>query len=408
MAAAPIWLIRFHSDIPMFAAPLFFRFGMLAVLACRLAAAEPAPFFLLSWGAPGTGPGQFNLPTGLALAPSGKVYVADRDNHRIQVFDSDGRYLFAWGANHLLSPVAVAIDPDGSVFVCDREADTIYKFDPSGNYLTQWGSQGSGPGQFLNPLGLDVDPAGNVYVADSDNNRIQKFTNTGTYISDFGEPGTGPGQFSGPRDINASGSVLYVADWGNSRIQKFDFNGTFLLEWGSWGSAAGQFNHPEGVATDRFGSVYVFDSRNYRIQKFDSDGNFLTKWGTYGSAPGQFNTTTDGAIDATGNIYVPDWKNNRVQKFGLCTVSVNASYSGGVLTTNFVLGLAEPSTWTAWLDQGTSRFLLWSKSLPRIATPVQFEPTIPLALPAGDASISTQIDLAPWGTICTAATAVVR
>jgi len=89
--------------------------------------------FLLQWGSPGSGNGQFNDPQGICVDATGHVYVADTFNHRIQVFDSNG------------------------------------------NFFTQWGSFGSGNGQFNAPRGVAVDASGTVYVADASNHRIQRF-----------------------------------------------------------------------------------------------------------------------------------------------------------------------------------------------------------------------------------------
>ena len=96
--------------------------------------AEPAQFgFLVKWGSRGDGDGHFERPSGIAVDGAGNVYVADRDNHRVQVFDGESRF------------------------------------------LAKWGTEGSGDSQFIDPLGIAVDGAGNIYVADTDNNRVQVF-----------------------------------------------------------------------------------------------------------------------------------------------------------------------------------------------------------------------------------------
>ena len=68
------------------------------------------------------------------------------------------------------------MDGSGNVYVADRDNSRIQKFDASGTFLTAWGSYGSGNGQFSNPIGVATDGSGNLYVADTNNNRIQKFT----------------------------------------------------------------------------------------------------------------------------------------------------------------------------------------------------------------------------------------
>jgi DNA-binding beta-propeller fold protein YncE len=112
---------------------------------------------------------------------SGNVWVADRDNNRIQEFDSSGTYLMQFGiygnGNREFSwPSAVDVDSLGNVWVADNLNNRIQEFDSSGTYLTQFGSYGSGNGQFHGPMGVAVDSSGNVWVADAGNNRIQEFS----------------------------------------------------------------------------------------------------------------------------------------------------------------------------------------------------------------------------------------
>lgn len=71
--------------------------GGFAVTSATLALAEQPPSFVKAWGSFGSGPGQFFLPSGIAVGPTGDVYVCDSGNHRIQKFDNDGNFLLQWG-----------------------------------------------------------------------------------------------------------------------------------------------------------------------------------------------------------------------------------------------------------------------------------------------------------------------
>jgi DNA-binding beta-propeller fold protein YncE len=277
--------------------------------------------FVTKWGSSGSGDGQFSYPYGLAVDSSGNVYVADRDNYRIQKFTSSGVFITKWGSSgsgdgQFNRPYGIAVDSAGNVYVADTENDRIQKFTSSGVFITEWGSFGSGDGQFDGPFGVAIDRLGNVYVAERDNNRVQKFTSSGVFLTKWGSSGSGDGQFIAATGIaiDSSGNVC-VADCYNYRIQKFTSSGVFLTKWGSNGSGDSQFYYPSGIAVDSSGSIYVADCNNNRIQKFTSDGVFITKWGSPGSGDGQFQLATGIAVDSSGNVYVADYLNCRIQEF---------------------------------------------------------------------------------------------
>jgi tripartite motif-containing protein 71 len=300
--------------------------------------------FMLKWGSEGGGDwsripakdGQFSNPYGLAVDIAGNVYVSDHSNHRIQKFDSNGKFMLKWGSHgygpgqfsgHTGSasdgPIRVALDPSGNVYVAQGwPVDRIHKFDSNGNFIMRWGSWGTLSGEFQSVSDVTADSTGNVYVVDSWNHRIQKFDSNGKFLLKWGSEGSGEGQFGsgsgtgGPLGVtvNSEGNV-YVADTLNHRIQKFDSNGKFLLKWGSEGSEGSHFKRPMGIIVDTSGNVYVADSGNNRVQKFDSNGKFLLKWGAKGSEDGQFYEPRGAAVDSAGNVYISDSFNYRIQKF---------------------------------------------------------------------------------------------
>jgi DNA-binding beta-propeller fold protein YncE len=283
-----------------------------------------APQFNLKWGKYGTGNTQFKSPIGIDVDSTGKVYVTDSGNNRIQKFTISGNNVaFAgkWGSygtgnTQFNNPSSLHIGLADKVYVTDSGNNRIKKFDSAGAFILQWGSSGTTVGKFKNPTGIGIDSADKVYVSDSDNNRIQKFSNTGGFPSTWGTSGTGDGQFKKPRGVavDSAGNV-YVADSVNNRIQKFTSAGVFILQWGTTGTLNGQFKNPTGVDVDSFGNVYVVDTDNNRIQKFDGTGTFIVKWGSFGTGNGQFKNPLGIAVDSAGNIYIGDTGNHRVQKF---------------------------------------------------------------------------------------------
>jgi len=136
--------------------------------------------FLRKWGTRSEEDGQFNCPAGLAIDGDGNVYVAERYNNRIQVFDLQGRFLRKWGTEgeedgQFSEPVGLAIGGDGNVYVADTSNHRIQVFDIQGRFLRKWGTRGKEGGEFIYPRGLAIDGDGNVYVADCLNHRIQVF-----------------------------------------------------------------------------------------------------------------------------------------------------------------------------------------------------------------------------------------
>ena len=102
--------------------------------------------FIKTWGGEGTGPGQFNIPHSIVTDAAGLLYVADRSNQRIQVFDADGKYLRE--SQHPGTPCGLCMRRDQHLFLAHGHAGRIMKLDLDGNVLGATGSQGKGPNQY--------------------------------------------------------------------------------------------------------------------------------------------------------------------------------------------------------------------------------------------------------------------
>jgi ABC-type Fe3+ transport system permease subunit/streptogramin lyase len=139
--------------------------------------------WLQSFGTPGTDPGQFNRPEGVCVDTQDRVYVADSCNHRIQVFDREGRFLRAYGKpgtgkGELSYPYDICVDTEGRQYVCEFGNSRIQVFDARDVPIEVIGEPGAAPGQFANPWAVTLDSSENLYVADSQNHRVQKFIRT--------------------------------------------------------------------------------------------------------------------------------------------------------------------------------------------------------------------------------------
>ena len=137
---------------------------------------SPDGELLMSWGTPGTGPGEFDLPHCVRVDPRNRVMVADRSNNRIQFFSLDGEYIEEWG--RLKHPDTIYIDEDDIVYIAEMDQHlTIMTLD--GEVITQWGSERGNevPGLFYAcPHGIWVDSHGDMYVSEVQaDGRLQKF-----------------------------------------------------------------------------------------------------------------------------------------------------------------------------------------------------------------------------------------
>lgn len=289
------------------------------------AALAQTPIYLATIGGPGTAVGQFDYPAGVAIdGTTGDIYVADARNNRIQKFDSDGRFLLAWGTlgwgptagdGAFNGPVGVALDSSGNVYVTDSGNNRVQKFTNTGTHMATWKPTDYN-GLWI-PAGIDLDAAGNVYVADSNNHRIVKFNSLGqmTPFAFYGDALRL--NFPNGVAVDRRTGDVFVSDTENARVVKYDQFGRFVHAWGSLGSANGQFRNARALTVDAAGDVYVADTMNSRVQKFNSDGTFLIRIGSYGFGADQLMFPSGVAVSTTGNIYVSDSFHNRVQVFGI-------------------------------------------------------------------------------------------
>jgi DNA-binding beta-propeller fold protein YncE len=129
--------------------------------------------FIKAWGTKGSADGQFSGLHGIDADKNGRIYVADRGNHRIQIFDADGKHLDTWP--NLPFPNSVVVTADQKqVWVVDGNTHRILQYDPNGMLLYHWGVYGPRPGEFWEMHQFSVDTDGNLYIADSFNGRSTK------------------------------------------------------------------------------------------------------------------------------------------------------------------------------------------------------------------------------------------
>ncbi len=207
---------------------------------------------------------------GVATDSSGTVFVFNRGEHPLIVFDRDGRFVRSWGEGLFVRPHGIHIGPDDSIFCVDDFDHTVRKFTPEGRLLLTLGTHG-------------------------------KSSDTGARTVDYRTILRSAGPFNFPTNLAlAPGGEMYVADgYGNARVHLFSADGQWISSWGEPGDRPGQFHVPHGIAVDRQGTVYVADRENSRLQLFSPRGVFLAEW-TDVARPCEV------AIDAAGNVFVAE------------------------------------------------------------------------------------------------------
>ena len=211
-------------------------------------------------------------PTGLALDRDGNIYVASASDHSVTKFNKDGEYMKKSGEmveGEMEHPCGIAIFKH-LLYVCDRNNCRVRVFDLDLNPVWNFGSPGQSHGHFQWPYDLAQNKDGQIFISDCDNHRIQVFTEYGEFVGKFGNRGNDMGHLKRPMGIcmGADDLHLFVTEFDNHRVTVFKSDGTFVTSFCKYGSKPGQLCYPMGVAVDSDGFVYVCDQGNNRIQVF--------------------------------------------------------------------------------------------------------------------------------------------
>ena len=258
---------------------------------------------------------------GIAIDKEDKVYVLNRGEHPVIVFDRDGNIVRSWGEGFFSRAHGSCIGPDNSVYCTDDRIHVVAKFTPDGKLLMTLGSKGHatdtgyvetfdfweslttivrGAPPFNRPTGVSISPKAEIYVADGYGNaRIHKFSAEGRLLLSWGEPGGEPGQFRLPHSVRVDRhGKVWVVDRENNRIQIFDGNGKFLTQWTD-------LVRPTDLFIDEDDTVYVSELSK-RVGIFTVDGKLLARWGNPGKKKEEalFLAPHAIAVDSRGDIYV--------------------------------------------------------------------------------------------------------
>lgn len=262
-------------------------------------------------GSEGNGPGQFLEPRAIAVGKDGRVYVTDTGNRRVQAFDSEGRYLFAFdssdGENKFGEPFGMVMTTKGELIVMDAEDGRMYRFDANGRPLGALEANT----RFYKPRGFSIDKSDNLYIADTGGSRIVKLDPDGNVVLSLAERGKGPGQFDQPCDaIGDPSGEIWVSDCVTGRIQLFSPDGAFKLQFPI---AISDPLNGSRLALGPDQTLYVAAAPAHKVLKYSRTGQLLGDFGSEGRDAGQFRIPT-GIMFAGTAIWVADTLNGRVQK----------------------------------------------------------------------------------------------
>ncbi len=175
----------------------------------------------------------------------------------------------------------VVVDSQDRVYIFNRSEHPMIVFERDGSFVTSWGED-----LFTRPHGLTLGPDGMLYCVDDGDHSIRKCTTDGELLMTIGTPGQ-PAPLHSGQPFNRPTKVgfdpktgdLYISDgYGNAKVHKFSGDGRRLFSWGAYGTDPGQFNLVHSVCTDSAGKVYIADRENHRIQIFDDQGAYLSQW----------------------------------------------------------------------------------------------------------------------------------
>src|SRR5258706_8214137 len=174
----------------------------------------------------------------------------------------------------------VGIDAKDNVYVFNRGEHPMIVFDRDGKFLRSWGE-----GLFNRAHGIHMGPDESIYCTDDGDHTVRKCSLDGKVLLTIGVPDKPAPYMSGEPFHRCTHTALspkneiYVSDgYGNACVHKYTPDGKLLKTWGEPGTDPGQFNIVHNIATAEDGFVYVADRENHRVQLFDGNGKYETPW----------------------------------------------------------------------------------------------------------------------------------
>ncbi len=281
--------------------------------------------------------------TAVAVDADDRVYVFNRGNMPVLVFDRDGNMVDGWGndtpfvgtelfedpygnmmprwkGSRFMRAHGIIVDHEEHLWLVDDLGNKITKTDKKGNTLMTVGTgepsgfQSGDP--FNRPTDVAVDPKnGDIFISDGyRNSRVHRYDKNGNHITSWGEPGTDEGQFSLPHNLAMFGDDgVIVCDRENHRVQVFSKSGEFRQTWHSHKAVAvfaGRGDDTNVYVAEQGPPPVQYGVRNvgHKIQIYDRNGVRVTKFGAElpGEHPDQFNWLHSLCVDSEGSVYAAE------------------------------------------------------------------------------------------------------
>ncbi len=253
----------------------------------------------------------------VAVDGEDNVYVFNRGDHPMIVFDSAGKFIRSWGEDTFSRAHGVTVGPDGTLWCADDGDHTVRQCTPEGKVLLTIGTPNKpAPYQsgkpFNRPTKVAFGTDGGMYISDGYGNaKVHRFTAAGKHKSSWGDYGTDPGEFNLVHSVctDADGKV-YIADRENSRVQVFDSEGKYITQWNNMYRPCGLHIDGElcyiGELPSHLPVNADYPNIGCRVSIYDLKGNLLARAGAplRGEAPDQFIAPHGIAVDSKGDVYV--------------------------------------------------------------------------------------------------------
>ena len=282
------------------------------------------------------GAGVLRNPRDLAIDGDGNVYVADTENRRVVVFDTDGFQQRIIGEGIIGVPWGIAVSPlDGNIYVANTfplEENSIMVFNPEGELINQFGQFGrpsdlnfNEPATMFGPRNITVDLDGYIYVVDTGGHRVRIYDPEFNHLRDIGGEGTGFGQMLEPVGIvvhHISGEI-YVAETWNRRISVYNREGTILRTWevNMWEGTTVTSQRPYLAVSPDGTLILVSDmdasegNNGPRVVAYDLSGQAILSFNATSGSPLYVNAVAGIDVAPDGRVYVVDSGSSRVVVF---------------------------------------------------------------------------------------------